>query len=71
MKPFVSQFVGQPRMPCHEVWKGPDLTKRFHDTIAAMAAVIFASLRGTVRIKSVYAMAKIAGTKNGRIHYPS
>jgi hypothetical protein len=33
----------------------------------AMTAVIFASLRGTVRIKSVCAMAKIAGTKNGRV----
>ena len=33
----------------------------------AMAAVIFANLRGTVRIKSVCATAKIAGTKNGSV----
>ncbi len=32
----------------------------------AMAA-ISANLRGTVRIRSVCAMAKIAGTKNGRV----
>jgi hypothetical protein len=31
----------------------------------AITAVIFANLRGTARIKSVCAMAKIVGTKNG------
>jgi hypothetical protein len=35
--------------------------------IRAIAAVICANLRGTVRIKSVWAMAKIAGTKNRRL----
>ena len=35
--------------------------------IRAIGAVICANLRGTVRIKSARAMAKIAGTKNGRL----
>src|SRR6201984_87056 len=30
-KPFVSRFIGEPRMPCHEIRKGLDLTRRFHD----------------------------------------
>src|SRR5260370_7175790 len=31
MKPFVSRFIGESRMPCHEIRKGLDLTRRFHD----------------------------------------
>jgi hypothetical protein len=31
-KPFVSRFIGEPRMPRHEIRKGFDLTRRFHDT---------------------------------------
>src|SRR6266851_5421796 len=31
MKPFVSRFIGASRMPCHEIRKGLDLTRRFHD----------------------------------------
>ena len=48
---------------------GKDLISRGASTTRtpAMTAVIFANLRGTVRIKSVCAMAKIAGTKNGRV----
>src|SRR5258708_24290294 len=30
-KPFVSRFIGESRMPCHEIRKGLDLTRRFHD----------------------------------------
>src|SRR5260370_9783190 len=30
-KPFVSRFIGESRMPCHEIRKGLDLTSRFHD----------------------------------------
>ena len=30
-KPFVSRFVGESRMPCHEIRKGLHLTRRFHD----------------------------------------
>lgn len=47
---------------------GKDLISRGASTTRtpATTAVIFANLRGTVRIKSVRAMAKIAGTKNGR-----
>ena len=48
---------------------GKDLISRGASTTCppAIAAVICANLRGTVRIKSVRAMAKIAGTKNGRV----
>ena len=48
---------------------GKDLISRGASTTRtpAMAAVSFANLRGTVRIKSACAMAKIAGTKNGRV----
>ena len=51
---------------------GKDLISRGASTTRtpAMTAVIFANLRGTVRIKSVCAMAKIAGTKNGRVSAP-
>ena len=44
---------------------GKDLISRGASTTRtpAITAAIFASLRGTVRIKSVCAMAKIAGTK--------
>jgi hypothetical protein len=31
-KPFVSRLIGESRMPCHEIRKGLDLTRRFHDT---------------------------------------
>src|SRR5215470_8275089 len=31
MKPFVSRFIGESRMQCHEIRKGLDLTRRFHD----------------------------------------
>src|SRR5258708_18756819 len=31
MKPFVSRFIGASRMPCHEIRKGLDLTRRLHD----------------------------------------
>ena len=34
MEPFVSGFVGKSRMPSHEIRKGLDLTRRFHDTHA-------------------------------------
>jgi hypothetical protein len=30
-KPFVRRFIGESRMPCHEIRKGLDLTRRFHD----------------------------------------
>jgi hypothetical protein len=48
---------------------GKDLISRCASTTRtpAMTAVIFANLRGTVRIKSVWAIAKIASTKNGRV----
>ncbi len=49
---------------------GKDLISRGGSTTRtpAMTAVSFANLRGTVRIKSVCAMAKIAGTKNGKVN---
>jgi hypothetical protein len=31
MKPSVSRFIGESRMPCHEIRKGLNLTRRFHD----------------------------------------
>ncbi len=31
MKPFVSRFFVESRMPCHEKRQGLDLTRRFHD----------------------------------------
>ena len=37
MKPLVSWFIGESRMPCHEIWKGFDLTRRFHDAYARHA----------------------------------
>src|SRR5580658_10944400 len=48
---------------------GKDLISRGASTTRtpAIPAVNFANLRGKVRIKSVCAMAKIAGTKNGRV----
>src|SRR5579862_964619 len=30
-EPSVSRFIGESRRPCHEIWKGLDLTRRFHD----------------------------------------
>src|SRR6201987_6232462 len=30
-QPFVSRFIGESRMPCHEIRKGLDLARRFHD----------------------------------------
>jgi hypothetical protein len=30
-KPFVSRFMGESGMPCHEIRRGLDLTRRFHD----------------------------------------
>jgi hypothetical protein len=49
---------------------GKDLISRGASTTRTPArpAVIFATLRGTVRIKSVCAMAKIADTKYGRVN---
>src|SRR5271156_3947576 len=34
MKPLVSRFTGEPWMPCHEIRKGLDLTRRFHHAYA-------------------------------------
>ena len=31
MKPFVSRFISESGMPCHEIRKGLDLTRRFDD----------------------------------------
>jgi hypothetical protein len=45
----------------HLVSRGASTTRT-----PAIIAVIFANLRGTVRIKSVCAIAKIAGTKKWR-----
>jgi hypothetical protein len=33
----VSGFTGKLRMPCHEIRKGLDLTRRFHDANASLA----------------------------------
>ena len=54
---------------CHVMKYGNDLVSRGASTTTtpATAAAIFPSLRGTVRTKSVSAMTKIAGTKNGRV----
>ena len=60
-EPSVSRFIGESRRPCHEIWK--DLISRGASTTRtpATGAVIVGNWRGTVRIKSVCAMAKIAG----------
>jgi len=54
---------------CQAMKYGKALISRGGSTtrIRAIGAVICANLRGTVRIKSVWAMAKIAGTKNRRL----
>jgi hypothetical protein len=33
MEPFVSRFIGESRMPGHEIRKRLDLTRGFHDAL--------------------------------------
>jgi hypothetical protein len=37
MEPFMSRFIGEARMPGHEIGKGLDLTRRFHDAYTSHA----------------------------------